>query len=579
MPKENRIPKQKINNSIDGLLPQRQNRSKLLDLSGLSSDLGKTPRRPSSSKRQPLGARITRPIPNAKKPHTIGNFDQDEIDPFKDIQSEGFLTDTDKVKLSRQERKKLDKKDKKTGKIRSWWRNRSKKFKILFVVSLIVLSLVGVAGYRLFGFLNSVFGRAIGNGTSAALNGDPNPEDLNTEGDGRLNILLLGRGGNENEAPDLTDTILIASIDLKNQSVSLLSIPRDMYVDDLSYNSKINGVFNHKKEASEYDGTSTDKAEDEGIKATVDAVRNVAGVPIHKYVLTDYKAFRDVVDALGGVDIDVPDAIYDGYTKWSFKKGPQTMNGEVALKYARTRHGSDRGDFDRTENQRRLLMAMRQKATSSGVAANPVRLNSLANAVQKNIRTDLTIDEARIVFDKLKAMPDSSVKSLDLAKPDDPLVTTGNANGQSIVKPVAGLQDYTEIRAYARSNMIDPYLKQESPSVAVYNGSSQEGLATLTADILSSYGYKVLEKETSKEIQNKTLVIKINKDSKKPFTERFLNVRFSTTIISELPGNIIPDETTISTTKSSNESANSKPLPDYIIVLGNDFTIKNGPTW
>lgn len=583
MREENRLRKQKPKNSLDGFLPQRPRRTTVTGYQGSSTDLGRTPRQSVASRRQPLGAQITRPTPPQAYTDKLGNFDQDEIDSFQ--LPESSLEDTKqdtKIPLSRRERgkeKKKQKSKKEPGRIRRWWKNRSRKFKILFITSILVLALLGGLGYRLFGFLNSVFGRGIGNSNSAALNGDPRPEDLNTEGDGRLNVMLLGRGGNENDAPDLTDTILIASIDLKNQSASLLSIPRDMYVDDLSYNSKINGVFSHEKEAAEYDGKSFDEAEDEGIKAAVNIVRTVAGVPIHKYVLTDYKAFRDVVNAMGGIDVDIPEAIYDGYTGWSFKAGRQTMNGDRALEYARTRHGSARGDFDRTENQRRLLMAMRQKATSTGIVANPVRVNSLANAVQKNIRTDLTVDEARTVFDKLKTMPDSSVKSLDLGNPDDPLVTTGNVNGQSIVRPVEGLQDYTKIRAYARTNMIDPYLKQESPSLAVYNGSSTEGIATRTSDILAGYGYKVIETESTKEPQSKTLIIKVNKDAKKPFTERFLAVRFGTYISNDLAGNIVPSETTISTVKPAEGSSGSKPMPDYIIVLGSDFLIQNGPTW
>lgn len=543
---------------------------------GLSTDLGQTPRQSVASRRKTLGAQITRPTPAAKNPDTIGNFDQEEIDSFQLPTAEEILTP---AKASRRDRKKQKKSKKEPGRIRRWWKNRSRRFKAIFITSIVAIALLGAAGYRLFGFLNSVFGRGIGNSNSAALSGDPRPEDLNTEGDGRLNVMLLGRGGSENDAPDLTDTVLIASIDLKNQSASLLSIPRDMYVDDLSYNSKINGVFSHEKEAAEYDGKSLDQAEDEGIKAAVDIVRTVTGVPIHKYVLTDYKAFRDVVNAMGGVDVNIPESIYDGYTGWTFRAGTQTMDGDRALEYARTRHGSNRGDFDRTENQRRLLMAMRQKATSTGIVANPVRVNSLANAVQKNIRTDLTVDEARTVFDRLKTMPDSSVKSLDLGNPEDPLVITGNANGQSIVRPIAGLQDYTKIRAYARTNMIDPYLKQESPSLAVYNGSNTEGLATLTSDILAGYGYKILETESTKEPQSKTLIIKVNKDAKKPFTERFLTVRFGTTITTELPATIVPSETTIATIKPAEGSSGGKPMPDYIIVLGSDFQIKNGPTW
>ncbi len=580
MREENRFRKQTPKTSLDGFVPQRPRPMTTPEQLHHAGGLGRTPRQSLASRRRDIDPELIgrektdEPIPR------IANFDQEETDIFK-TDPKKDLAASEPKKLSRRERKRnKDAQDKKKkGKLRTWWGNRSRRFKVTFIGFIIVLILGGLLGYRLYGFLNSVFGRGIGNSSSAALNGEVNPEDLNTEGDGRLNVLILGRGGNENDAPDLTDTLLIASIDLKNQSASLLSIPRDTFVDDLSDNSKVNGIFSRAKSRALYNGKTNDQAEDEGIKASISAIRDIAGVPIHKYVLTDYKAFRDVVNALGGVDINVPESIYDGYTGWAFKAGQQTMNGDKALQYARTRHGSDRGDFDRTENQRRLLIGMRQKATSTGIVANPIRLNSLANAVQKNIRTDLSVDEAKTVFEKLKTMPESAIKSLDLDDPKAPLVTTGMANGQSIVKPLAGLQDYTKIRAYARTNMMDPYLKQESPSVAVYNGSNQAGVATLVGDVLSGYGYKVLEKETSKESQTKTLIVKVNKDAKKPFTERFLTVRLGTVISTTLPTTVIPSESKIATTKPAEGTTSTKPLPDYIIILGTDYEQKTGPTW
>lgn len=556
-------------NSVDGFLPQHAQHRSRPQYYRQTESLSSGPRRSIASRRPAIDPETISSDDLEEDIPRLGNFDQKESNVFDEPRP---LTDEKRERGKKREKKQ-------PGRIRRWWKNRSRRFKIFFVGIIIFLILGGLAGYRLYGFLNSVFGRGIGNSNSAALNDQVRPEDLNTEGDGRLNVLLLGRGGDENDAPDLTDTILIASIDLQTQAASLLSIARDTYVGNASDNSKINGVFSRAKNSALYNDKNNDQAEDAGIKAAISAVRNIAGVPIHKYVLTDYKAFRDVVNALGGVDITVPEAIYDGYTGWRFPAGKQTMNGDKALQYARTRHGSDRGDFDRTENQRRLLVGMRQKATSTGIVANPVRLNSLANAVQKNIRTDLSISEAKTVFEKTKSMSESAIKSLDLDDPKDPLVTTGMINGQSVVMPLAGAQDYTKIRAYARTNMMDPFLKKESPTVAVYNGSNEAGVATYVGDVMAGYGYKILEKETSKESQTKTLVIKVNKEAKKPFIERFLSVRFGTVITTAVPGNVIPTESVITTTKPASGTTNAKPMPDYIVVLGTDFEMPTGPTW
>lgn len=458
------------------------------------------------------------------------------------------------------------KKRRSPGRIRSWWKSRSLRFKAAFITALLLIGVGGALGIRLYTFLNSVFANKVGNSNSVALSDKITPDKVNTEGDGRLNVLILGRGGEENAAPNLTDTIIIGSIDLETQSAALLSVPRDM----LYKQAKINSTFSTAYDKARYQGKNTEEADKEGIRAATEAARTVAGVPIHKYVLLDFKAFRDVVNALGGVDINVPEPINDYYTNYYFKAGQQTMNGDRALQYARTRHGSSRGDFDRGERQRQLLIAMRNKASSTGIVANPVRLNSLANAIQKNVKTDLSVDEAKTLFTKTKTMADDKIVSLDLAKPEDPLVTTGNYAGQSIVRPVAGLNDFTKIRAYARTNMIDPFLKREAPTVTVYNGSGRAGLATLVGDVMAGYGYKVLIKETSATRQPKTVVVKQTQQDK-PFTYRYLTKRFNTIPISNLPSGAAPEQQPTTTTPTQQA--------DFVIVLGADYVQNNDPTW
>ncbi len=567
MPEINKPKKRPVSNSIDGMVSPRQ--------SPLSS-----PQYYKSANARIPGPR--KPIPtqvNRRRPH-LSDPDLKKTETDKPVAEIGDFTGLSMQDINADfipNRKVKDKKKKnsKDGrKRRHFWKNRSKKFKAFVIILVILIGLGGFLGARIYSFFNSVFSRNVGNESSAALSDNPDPAKFNTEGDGRFNILLLGRGGAENEAPDLTDTIVIASIDIQNQTASLLSIPRDTWVNVNGDTMKINAAYSLSKQQATYKGKSKEDAENAGISTAISAVRNVAGVPIHKYVLSDYKAFRDVVNALGGVDVNLPSPIIDGFTGWTFKAGPQTMNGDRALEYARTRQGSARGDFDRNENQRKLLIAIRQKAMSTGIIANPVKLNNLASAVQKNIRTDLSIDEARTLFNKTKGLSDSNIKSLDLAKPDDPLITTGNIGGQSIVRPVAGLFDYSKIRSYSRTNMIDPFLKKEAPTVAIYNGSGRAGLATSVGDIMAGYGYNVLIKESSKEPQQKTLVVKKTQQAK-PFTERFLSVRFATPISSDLPNSVLPDATNATATSTST----APPTADFIIVLGSDFKIPSGPTW
>ncbi len=517
-------------------------------------------------------------IPAAKTKHRPYENDEHTVtDDLSDLEestlsnNELDIFDTESAKESRNETtKRTGKKEKKHGKIRRFWSNRSRKFKVFFILFIILLGLAGAFGLRIYSFFNSVFSRGIGNASSAALADKPNADNLNTEGDGRLNVLLLGRGGTENVAPDLTDTIIIASIDLENKEASLLSIPRDTWVTVNGSSAKINATFANAKSASLRKGKNIADAEADGVRQTIDTVRGVAGVPIHKYVLTDYKAFRDVVNALGGITVNVPSTIYDGFTGWKFAAGSQNFNGDKALQYARSRHGSQRGDFDRSERQRQLLVAMRTKAASTGVLANPLKLNSLANAIQKNIRTDLSVDEIKTLYDKTKGLNDDKIVSLDLAKPNGPLVQTGNINGQSVVRPVAGLSDFSKIKAYARSNMLDPFLKKELPTIAIYNASGKSGLATSVADVMTSYGYKVLTKETSKINLSTTKVVR-RTQNEKIFTERYLSKRFAIGITQEMPEGVVTESADANNSQSSAQ-------PDYVIVIGSDFRA-TGPTW
>ncbi|MCA9344641.1 LCP family protein [Candidatus Saccharibacteria bacterium] len=564
MPEFSRPKKRSSSQSVDGMLTKRTKKIGSPEYYNNSGKLSNEPRRSFANRQRKIQSDIE-PADQSLEERKLGDFDQPEQNVF--TKNEKKYQDP---KQMRKNDKKAKKEKKEPGRIRRWWKNRRRRTKIFIIIGVILLILGGLFGYRLYSFLNSVFGNDVGN-TSAALNDNVRPEDLDTEGDGRLNVLLLGRGGDENVAPNLTDTIIIASVDFKNNKASLLSIPRDLWVDVNNSAMKINATYEMSREAAVYKGMKEDQADKEAIKQTINTVRDVAGVPIHKYVMTDYKAFRDIVNALGGVDVNVPEDIYDGFAGWKFNAGTQTFNGDKALQYARTRHGSARGDFDRNENQRRLLLAIRAKATSTGILANPVKLNSIANAVQKNIQTDLTVDEAKKVFERTKDLTDSNIVNLDLAKEKDPLVQTGNAGGLSIVQPTKGLVDYSDIRSYTRSNMRDPYLMQENPTVTVYNGTGRAGVAQYVTDVMSAYGYKVLVTETAKENQPKTLVVKAS-DRKMPFTERFLFKRYGVVYTKDLPKNVIPPVA---------EGKSQPAKGDFVIVLGADFN-KNGdsgPTW
>jgi len=438
----------------------------------------------------------------------------------------------------------------------------------LKVSGVMVLLVVLVGGY--------IFGKAWwqlhhvlkGGGTgSAVLARDVDPTKLRGEGDGRVNILLLGIGGPGHEGPDLTDTILVASIDPIQKQTALLSIPRDLYVKTPSGgSSKINSIYANAKygvlnRVSKPTADTQAQAQKAGIDAIENTVTQTMGIPMHYYVVVDFAAFKQAVNTVGGIDVNVTTQLYDASVAWENHNNPviaavglDHMDGNQALLYARSRHGSARGDFDRTERQRQLIMALKTKVLSAGTFANPVKVSQLIDAFGNNVSTDLAINDVMRLYDIGKGIDESKVQSIGLADPPNELVTTGaSPDNQSIVLPKAGLYNYAAIQSYVRNTLKDSFLASENASVVVLNGTSQAGLATKKGDELKSYGYNVTKVDTAPtDTYTKTVIVDMTKGTKK-YTKSYLEKRFSVSATSSLPDPNIAAEGA-----------------DFVIILGSD---------
>lgn len=402
-----------------------------------------------------------------------------------------------------------------------------------------------------------------GGGGAAALQENVDPTQLKGEGDGRVNILMLGRGGTGHTAPDLTDTILIASIDPVHKEAALLSIPRDLYVKTPSSGSmKINAVYATAKNKV-LSGKKIDdqkkKAEEAGLEAVESMMESVTGIPIHYRAMVDFSGFKQAIDAVGGVDINVPNelALYevmsiDGkkYTL-NVKAGQQHFDGFRALAYARSRYTSPRGDFDRAERQRLMLVALKTKVFSLGTLSNPIKVNELLDALGDHVQTNFSQDEIMRLYDIGKNIDSGKVQSIGLADPPNNYLVTSNVNGQSVVIPRAGINNYKEMQGFIRNTLRDGFLRQENASIAVYNGTSTTGLAARTADDLKSYGYNITTVADAPTKGNKeTILVDLRKGAKK-YTKHYLEQRLKTTAVSKLPDGSIDPGTA-----------------DFVIILG-----------
>ena len=407
-----------------------------------------------------------------------------------------------------------------------------------------------------------------GGGGAPALASEVDINKLKGEGDGRINILVLGIGGPGHQGADLTDTIMIASIDPINNQVSLLSIPRDLWVKIPGNGSqKVNATFAYGKEGSK--SRNLVEQEKDGLELLDKTLTPVIGIPIHYHAVINFKAFSQAVDAVGGVSFNVPETLYDPTIAWENKgnpliaqKGTQTFNGQRALLYAKSRETST--DFARSERQRQLMVALKDKILSAGTFSNPLKISSLLSSFGDNIYTDFSLNDIKRLYEIISKIPSKDISSLDLVTPPHDLLTTNGLNGLSVVQPKAGLYNYGPLQNYIRNALRDGFLTRENAPVAVYNATDIVGLATKQADILKSYGYNVTVVDSLPKANNpaKTAVVDQSNGSAK-YTRHYLERRFGVITQGKMP-----DGTVVT------PPAGTK----FVIILGKDVQSQASPT-
>lgn len=288
------------------------------------------------------------------------------------------------------------------------------------------------------------------------------------ETDGRTNLLLLGsdkRSVGDVES-ELTDTLLLVSIGRVEHDVVLLSLPRDLWVEDSNgYNSKINEVYTNNKQ-NEADDIS-------GGEAIMDVVEDVLGVPIHYYAVINFELFKDAIDILGGVEVEVDRSFVDyyypvegkenapleeRYETVAFEKGVQVMDGERALKFVRSRKGTngESTDFARSERQQKVITAVKDKALSLDTLVNPSKIKDLYDLYSTQVDTNINFNDVQsfyllsqqIDFDRV-----TSVVLDDRSAADEGgllYAPTGNElyQGRYVLIPKVG--DFSQVHAYVQ---------------------------------------------------------------------------------------------------------------------------------
>jgi len=379
------------------------------------------------------------------------------------------------------------------------------------------------------------------------------PEKLMKEGDARINILLLGIGGEGHAGADLSDTMVLASIDPVNKTATLLSIPRDLWVampnNYFGNHQKINAVYSAGKYSYYQQHGKTDEkaAVRAGLTAVDGVVEQVLGVPVQYHALIDFTAFKQAVDAVGGVSVDVKTALVDPTMAWEnggnstlAKAGVQQMDGSTALRYVRSRHTSS--DFARSVRQREILVALRNKILTTGTLANPLKIQQLIATFGNNVFTDIsTLDLVRL-YGIANSIDDSAITSADLVNGEHSLVTTDAVGSTSVVRPKLGFDRYSDIQTYVRSELRDGYLIKEHAGVSV--AANSQASADTMKGMLSGLGYSVVGSQVSATaVVQKTTVVDLS-NGLSPYTRHYLEKRFGNNFAESLPKGLVVSDGT-----------------------------------
>lgn len=320
------------------------------------------------------------------------------------------------------------------------------------------------------------------------------PEDeLPNVATDRVNILLLGTDKRASETgPSRTDTMIVASIDPQSKTAAMLSIPRDLWVAIPGYSENRINVAHFVGERDNYPGG--------GPALAKKTVQYTLGVPIHYYVRINFEGFERIIDAIGGITIDVKEAIHDtkypdenyGYMTVDIPAGVQKMDGKTALQYARARHGSS--DFNRARRQQEVLKAIRDKVLSLNIPLT--RIPEILKLVGDSVQTDLSLNEMYALAKVGRELsPDIQSAVIDeylttpQTTPDGASVLIPNRTGiREMVNTLFGSPSPTASPALSEKEKI----AREAAKLEVQNGTLTVGLALRTTEYLKSVGYNVV---------------------------------------------------------------------------------------
>lgn len=415
----------------------------------------------------------------------------------------------------------------------------------------------------------------------------PVPAEPDTASDRQVNILLLGSDERiDGEEPPRTDTLLLLTLDLRRHTAGMISLPRDLWVPIPRYNltSKINTAYAIGEQRGYPLG---------GAQLAKDTVSSFIGQPVQYYVQADFNGFVRFVDEIGGVTVHVPQTIHDpeyptadyGYQTFHLEAGMRVLDGQTALKYARTRNMDS--DYGRAARQQQLIRAIADKVIDAEMIPTLItKAPQLLSTMWGSLRTDMHLQTAAEIATYVSSntfelrtlvlddrygeegysengawilLPDRDLIRPELKKFFDPSAAPSTVADSSAV-PLPQIQSGTRTDAdVGTTELLSADVKRKDPVMAagevrleILNGTGEAGIAALARRQLEAGGWRVVSiGDADRSDYQHTLLVNYHTDES---LVRELGRQFNLTgSLYSLPGLLIPEST------------------DLRIVIGEDF--------
>ncbi len=412
-------------------------------------------------------------------------------------------------------------------------------------------------------------------GITPSLPGNTQPSENVTYGFGqilptwsgqeRVTVLLLGVDERAQESgPWRTDTIMLLTIDPATRQAGVLSIPRDLWVPIPGYKDGRINTAHFLGDLYNYPGG--------GPALTVETIEYNLGIPIDYYARVNFHAFITLVDQIGGIDVYVEETIDDprypdyhyGYDPLYIEAGWHHFDGEMALKYARTRHGSN--DFDRARRQQQVMKAILNRVTSYELLPEMARnASSIYKTIQDSVATDMALDQALALANLAVDVEQAAIRSGVIDEScTQPWVTP---DGAQVLIPLRDRM--REVRDYVfqaepptsavgeATQVVIPTPTPEVATVSVLNGTMRGGLAGTTADVLRDEGIDVAHVGNADRQDYATTLVVLNRDKPQTSSKVLQILGLSETAVVQ--------------------RQNSDGSHDIVVVLGQNFEMPAQP--